>query len=179
MNKAERLKREEKLKRAKEIKLARLKTTLNIAAFDQATICGVSYELEGTGEPKVELWDLNIKSKESQGMKWIRFDARVRKFLAKHEIDVVAYELPAGRNIKPIIHSSKLIGIIEKVCVELGVEYIEFSASSIKKFATFNGNAGKPLMVEYAKKLWDYQGEDDNESDALHILHYLKSKINS
>ena len=179
MTKAERIKREEKLIRAKEIKLAQRKTTLNIAAFDQATKCGVSYELSGTGKPIVDLWDLGIKSKESQGMKWLRFEARVKNFLKKNDIHVVAYELPAGRNIKPIIHSAKLIGIIEKVCVELGIEYIEFSASSVKKFATFNGNAGKPLMIEYAKKLWNYEGEDDNESDALHILHYLKSKINT
>lgn len=179
MTKAETIKRDDKLKRAREIKLARLKTNHNIAAIDQATKCGISYELSGKGQPKTELWNLEIKSKESQGMKWIRFEAKLRNFLGRYNIEIVAYELPAGRNIKPIIHSAKLIGIIEKVCVELDIEYIEFSASQIKKFATFNGNAGKPLMVEYAKKLWNYQGEDDNESDALHILHYLKSKINT
>jgi len=178
MTKAQKKKRDEKLLRAKKIKLSRKPTELNIVAFDQATICGVAYELAGTAQPKTELWDLNIKSKESQGMKWIRFEARLKKFLKKHSIQVLAYELPAGRNINPIIHSSKLIAIIEKSCVELGIEYIEFSASEIKKFATNNGNANKAKMIEYAKTLWGYDGNDDNESDALHILHLLKSKVN-
>lgn len=179
MSKARQKKKDDKLQRAKNIKLSKKPTELNVVAFDQATLCGVAYEIAGTQKPKTELWDLSIKSKESQGMKWIRFESRLIKFLKKHDIKVLAYELPAGRNINPIIHSSKLIGIIEKVCVQLEIEYIEFSASSIKKFATNNGNAGKPLMIEYARKLWGYKGEDDNESDALHILHLLKSKINS
>ena len=71
-----------------------------------------------------------------------------------------------------------MICIIEKLCAELDLEYIELATGAIKKFATGNGNAGKPLMVEFAKKLWNYEGEDDNEADALHILHYLKTKIN-
>jgi len=91
---------------------------------------------------------------------------------------VVAYELPAGRNINPIIHSSKLICIIEKICAELDLEYVELATGAIKKFATGNGGASKPLMIEFAGKLWGYQGDDDNQADALHILHFLKSKIN-
>lgn len=176
--KANQKKIDDKLKRAKQLRLAKKNPTINIAAFDQATMCGVAYQNVGkTYFP--ELWDLKIRSKESQGMKWIRFEARLKKFLEKHETKVLAYELPSGRNINPIIHSSKLIGVIEKVCVEMEVEYIELSSSEIKKFATGKGNAGKPEMIKYAKELWDYQGDDDNEADAIHILHLLKSKINS
>lgn len=178
MTKEQQRKHDEKIKRLKGIKLAKQPTELNIAAFDQATSCGIAFEKSGENSANVELWDLNIKAKESQGMKWIRFEARLKKFLKKYSIDVVAYELPAGRHINPIIHSAKLIGIIEKSCVELGIDYIEFSASEIKKFATNNGNANKTMMIEHAQKLWNYEGKDDNEADALHILHYLKSKIN-
>ena len=67
---------------------------------------------------------------------------------------------------------------MEKVATELEIEYIEFSASSIKKFATNNGNANKELMVEFSKKLWGYEGEDNNIADAIHIVKYLKTKIN-
>ncbi len=179
MTKAEREKRDKKLKRLKEIKISRRPLNLNLAAFDQATLCGVAFQLKGGSPPKSELWDLKINTSESQGMKWIRFESRLRAFLKSLNINALAYELPAGRNIKPIIHSSKLIGVIEKVCVELDVEYIEFSASQIKAFATGNGNAGKPLMIKAAKRLWGYKGDDDNEADALHILHYLKTKLNS
>lgn len=166
-----------KQRRLTELRISKKPTKTNILAIDQATKCGLAYELVGQ-KPKVELWKLEIGNKESQGMKWIRFESRLKAFIVSNNIKVVAYELPAGRNINPIIHSSKLIGVIEKICAELDIEYIELSASGVKKFATGNGNAGKPLMIEFAKKLWGYEGKDDNEADALHILHYLKSKIN-
>lgn len=177
MNKADLKKREDKLKRVKQIKTARHENVNNIAAFDQANLCGVVYQL-GNEKYKCELWDLTLKPRESQGMKWIRFESRVSNFLKENKIKILAYELPAGRNIKPIIHSSKLIGIIETVCMKNNIDYIEFSASEVKKFATGKGNANKKIMIEYAKKLWKYEGDNDNEADAVHILHLLKSKIN-
>ena len=57
MNKAQKKKRDDKLERAKNIKLAKKPTELNICAFDQATLCGVAYELAGTSKPKAELWE--------------------------------------------------------------------------------------------------------------------------
>jgi Holliday junction resolvasome RuvABC endonuclease subunit len=168
---------DDKVGRARKIKTASKPTNINIMAIDQATKCGIAWELVGENY-RCDMWDLSIKSKESQGMKWIRFESRLKEFIIKNGINVVAYELPSGRNINPIIHSSKLICIIEKLSTELGVEYIEFSAAEIKKFATSSGNAGKPLMIEFAERLWGYKGSDDNEADAIHILHLLKSKIN-
>lgn len=176
ISKAKQEQLDNKARRVNEIKLAKRPTEINILALDQATNCGVAYELVGQ-PPKVELWKLDIKNKESQGMKWLRFEGRLRTFVKENDIKVIAYELPAGRNINPIIHSSKLICIVEKLCAELGLEYIELATGAIKKFATNNGNAKKDLMVEFAHKLWKYEGKDDNEADALHILHYLKTKI--
>lgn len=178
LSKAKQKKIDEKVNRAKGLKLARKQPIVNIAAFDQATKCGVAFQTT-EGDYQVELWDLKINSKQSQGMKWIMFESRLKKFLKKYDIKVLAYELPSGRNINPIIHSSKLIGVIEKTCVEMEIEYLELAAGEIKKFATGNGNASKDLMIESANSLWDYEGEDDNEADAIHILHLLKSKINS
>lgn len=178
MNKAEQQKHDDKIERLKKIKTARNPCPYNIAALDQATLCGISFEAAETNEPQIELWDLSIGTRESQGMKWLRFESKLKKFLTDNDIQIIAYELPAGRNINPIIHSSKLIAIIEKSCVEMEIEYVEFSAGEVKKFATGNGNANKVMMKEYAKKLWNYEGDDDNEADALHILHLLKAKVN-
>lgn len=177
LTKAKKARADKKVLRAKQIAKARKKSQLNVCGIDQATLLGIAWQKVGEAV-KHELWDLSINTKASQGVKWIKFEARIREFFKVNDINIVAYELPAGRNINPIIHSSKLIGIIEKVSTELGIEYVEYSASTIKSFATGNGNAGKPLMLEYAKRLWGYKGEDDNEADALHILHYLKSEIN-
>ena len=175
-NKADQVKFDFKIERAKMIKKARKKVPYNIAAFDQATICGVAYQISGE-EPKVELWDLKIGTNESKGFKWLRFESRVKDFIKEKNIKVLAYELPNGRNTNPLLHSAKLICCIEKVCAELSVEFVEFSSSEVKKFATGNGIANKDLMKEFAERLWGYEGDDDNEADALHILHYLKVKI--
>lgn len=176
LSKEKQRKLDKKNERILEIKKAKKPSSLNILAIDQATNCGIAYEVNGE-KPKCELWNLSIKNKESQGMKWLRFEAKLKSFIVNKDIKVIAYELPAGRNINPIIHSSKLICIVEKLCAELEIEYIELSTGSIKFFATGNGNANKSMMIEYANKLWGYTGKDDNEADALHILHYLKSKI--
>lgn len=167
-----------KIERVSSIKKARLIPKMNLAAIDQATNLGISWQLSGKSKFDFDCWDLSIKSRESQGMKWLRFESRLKSFLEQYKIQVVAYELPAGRNMKPIIHSSKLICIIEKLCSELGIEYIEFSSTEVKRFATNNGLAKKEEMISYAESLWGYNGSNDNEADAIHILHYLKSKVN-
>lgn len=178
LSKGKQKKVDDKVKRSRALKLARKLPIFNIAAFDQATKCGVAYQTS-EDDYNVELWDLKINSKQSQGMKWIMFESRLKKFLKKYDIKALAYELPSGRNINPIIHSSKLIAVIEKTCVEMDIEYLELAAGEIKKFATGNGNASKSMMIEAAEKLWGYEGDDDNEADAIHILHLLKSKINN
>lgn len=177
MTKAQQKLIEETEFREEQLRIASKPTGINILAIDQATKSGIAYELVGEA-PKVELWDLSIKNKESQGMKWLRFESRLSNFVKENEIKVVAYELPAGRNMNPIIHASKLICIIEKVCAENKIEYLETATGSIKKFATGKGNADKSMMIQAAKELWWYEGSDDNEADALHILHFLKSRIN-
>ena len=176
-SKSKQKKIDDKAHRAQQLRLAKKVPIMNICAFDQATKCGVAFQTTSDNY-SYDVWNLKIKSSESKGMKWIRFESRVKKFLDKHSIEILAYELPSGRNINPIIHSSKLICVLEKVCVEMDVEYIEFSASEIKKFATGKGNANKEMMVDYANALWGYCGVDDNEADAIHILHLLKAKIN-
>jgi Holliday junction resolvasome RuvABC endonuclease subunit len=168
----------DKVNRSRLLRKARLIPQINIAAFDQANKMGVSWQISGEEKFDFSLWNLSIKSKESQGLKWLRFESKLRDFVKKYKIQVLAYELPAGRNTNPIIHSSKLICIIEKLCAELDLEYIEFSSTEVKKFATGNGTASKELMIQYANSLWGYPGNDDNEADSIHILHLLKSKIN-
>lgn len=176
-NKEEQRKFDEKIIRAKQITKSRQVPIFPIVAFDQATVCGFAWQTPEMKLPNVELWNLSIGSNESKGMKWLRFESRVKERFLSLGVKAVAYELPGGRNTNPIIHSAKLICVIEKICSELGIDYIELSSSEVKKFATGNGNANKPMMIEYAKKLWGYEGKDDNEADALHILQLLKAKI--
>ncbi len=141
----------------------------NILAIDPATLTGwaISKEVYGT-------WQLKTRTDESWGMKLVRFKSKLMEILRAYPIKMIAYERPAGRNTRAIITQSKIIGIIESICTEHDLEYVALSAGEIKKFATGKGNAGKPAMITAAKEKYGYIGDDDNEADALHILHLAK-----
>ena len=141
-----------------------------ILAIDPATLSGwaLSKDIYGT-------WNLRTRSDETWGMKLIRFKKHYTEVLdAYPSIEIVVYERPAGRNTRAIITQSKIIGVIESVAEQRGLEYKAFSAGEIKKFATGKGNCGKPAMIEAAREKYGYIGDDDNEADALHLLHLAK-----
>lgn len=121
-------------------------------------------------------WDFKVKRGESEGMKLIRFKSKVREMMLLEDIKVVAYERAAGLHKASIIAQSEMIGVLKDLCIELGVEYAAYSAKEIKKFATGNGNAGKPLMVSKAIEL-GFNPEDDNEADAIHIYRYACNEL--
>lgn len=168
-----------KLALAKERSNANRPTRVNILALDQATKCGVAFETRKMkGKYECRLWDLTKKTKESDGVKWLRFESHIDKLIKEHEIEIIAYELPAGQHMGAKLHSAKLIAIIERIAELRGIQYIEHSSMTIKKFATGKGNAKKEQMVEAAKVKLGYEGIDDNEADALWMLMYTKSQLN-
>jgi hypothetical protein len=56
-------------------------------------------------------------------------------------------------------------------CEEHSIPYEGVSVGIIKKFITGKGNAGKTAVIN-AVKAFGYNPEDDNEADALALLHY-------
>lgn len=137
---------------------------MNILALDIATCTGwATRNSHGT---------INIKPKrgESEGMKPLRFKARIKELIEIEQIDLVAYERPAGMHTASVIFAAKLISIVEVICLEQGIEMANYSAKEIKKFATGNGNAGKPLMIKAAREELGYEGNDDNEADAMWLF---------
>lgn len=50
---------------------------------------------------------------------------------------------------------------------ECGIRYVDVPPSSLKRYATANGNANKQAMVAEAVRRLGYDGSDDNEADAL------------
>lgn len=134
---------------------------MNLLAIDPATKSGwATVDAYGT-------WDISIRPNESDGIKWLRFKARLDEVCKLALIDVVAYERPAGRHANALIHHSKLIAIIETYCAENNIQFKGYSASHIKKHATGKGNCSKAAMVAAAQEKLGYEGEDDNEADAL------------
>ncbi|HNB58717.1 MAG TPA: hypothetical protein PK308_00290 [Phycisphaerales bacterium] len=52
-----------------------------------------------------------------------------------------------------------------------GIPYVDVAPTSLKKFATGKGNATKIEVLKEAWKRLGYEGTDDNEADALWLLH--------
>ncbi len=144
---------------------------MKILAIDQASNCGwaISKDIFGC-------WDLTTRKDESSGMKMIRFRSKLKEIVQAEGIELIIYERVAGFHKSAIIHASKMVAIIETFCEENKIAYAAYSATEIKKFATGKGNANKEAMITAAAKLYAYTGNNDNEADALHILHLAKSQ---
>lgn len=139
---------------------------MRILAVDPASKFGWAISKVEYGE-----WDLTTRKDESMGMKLIRLRSKLDELHAMFNFDLLVYERPAGRHANPIIHQSKLIGLMEEWCEIKGIQYRGYSAPEIKKYATGKGNCGKPAMVKAAVDLYNIVEPTDNEADALHLLH--------
>ena len=141
-------------------------TQMKILSIDPASTLGWAVSNSEYGE-----WDLRTRKDESMGMKLIRLRSKLDEMHSLLKIDLVVYERPAGQHKNPIIHQSKLIGLIEEWCESNDIEYRGYSSTEIKKYATGKGNAGKPLMIKTAEEKYNLSNLTDNEADALHMLN--------
>ena len=141
---------------------------INILALDPATITGWCTKTTfGT-------WDLRVKKDESGGMRLIRLKAKLEELLNIEKVTLIVFERPGGMHKNPIIVQSQIQSVIMVFCEENGIDYRAYSSGEIKKFATGKGNSGKPAMIQAAKEKYGYQGNDDNEADALHLYHLAR-----
>jgi Holliday junction resolvasome RuvABC endonuclease subunit len=143
-----------------------MKELMPILALDPATNMGWALSPLISG-----VWDLSIRRDESMGMKFMRLRAKLNELLENYQIKLVVYE--AARNASPkmqgsLVHQAQLQAIIIDWALLNGVESKGYSPKELKKWATGNGNAGKPLMVATAKKFWpEVNILDDDHADAL------------
>ena len=117
------------------------------------------------------VWDFTLKRDESSGMRLVRFKSKLKELISLEGINLVFFERSQGMHQNAVITQSELHGVLKIFCEENNIEYRAFSPSEIKKFATGKGNANKLAMIEAAKLKYNYQGNDDNEADAIHIFH--------
>jgi len=121
-------------------------------------------------------WNFKTRKDESMGMKLIRFRAKLKEFNELEDLQVIVYERPAGRHANSIIHQAKLIAVLEEFCEQNSIDYRSYSATEIKKFATGKGNANKEAMINSAIDKWNYDGDDDNEADAIHMRELFRDE---
>jgi Holliday junction resolvasome RuvABC endonuclease subunit len=143
---------------------------MKILALDIATKTGWCTE-SASGA-----WDFSLKRGESYGMRVVKFKAAVREMIRLEGITLVSYERPAGLHKSSIMVASEMVGVLQDLCIELGVEITNYAAKEIKKHATGNGNAGKQLMVAKAKEL-GFNVESEDEADAIHLYRLTKEYL--
>ncbi|WP_320888872.1 hypothetical protein [Bacteroides sp.] len=72
---------------------------------------------------------------------------------------------------------AELRGILFEICDTLDIPEPEaVNPSSLKKWATGNGKAGKTDMVQACIDKYRYTPIDDNAADACHLFHYYVRK---
>jgi crossover junction endodeoxyribonuclease RuvC len=107
---------------------------------------------------------------EGGGMRYVRFN----KWLSEMEsfnFDMVVFEevrRHAGTTAAHVYGG--FMACLTEWCETNSIPYSGVSVGAIKKFATGKGNANKDAMIEAARS-WGYEPVDDNEADALAILH--------
>lgn len=143
---------------------------LKILALDIATITGWKTETSSG------VWNLKPNRGESDGIRIVRFKAKVREMIALEGITLISYERPAGLHKSSIMVASEMIGVLKDLCIEQSVDLACYSASEIKKYATGKGNANKELMINAAIEL-GFKPIDDNEADAIHLYNLTVNDI--
>lgn len=145
---------------------------MKILALDIATKTGWATDTASG------VWNLKPVRGESVGMRVVRFKAKVKELILLEGIEVIAYEMPAGRHKAAIMVASQMVGVLMDLCEEHKILYTPYTAQAIKKLATGKGNAGKPAVIAAAKKKFPHvQIIDDNHADALWLLEVAKNEL--
>jgi Holliday junction resolvasome RuvABC endonuclease subunit len=148
--------------------------TNNILGLDPATHCGWAHSCGKSG-----VWDLSPKADESREMRLIRFRSQLQKIKNEYGLDLIVFE--ASRNLNygnAVKLAAQLQAVIEIFCHDNHVNYKGYSAKTIKKFATGNGNASKQMMMEAANEKWPNITLINNDhADALWILEFAKAEL--
>ena len=145
---------------------------MKILALDIATKTGWATDTASG------VWNLQPARGESIGMRVVRFKAKVKEMIKIEGIELIAYEMPAGRHKAAIMVASQMVGVLMDLCENYGVNYTPYTSTAVKKLATGKGNAGKPAVMAAArKKFTDVLIIDDNHADALWLLELAKTEL--
>jgi len=132
------------------------------------------------------VFNCKLRSNESEGMKMVKFKAHIEELITNCDIKIVVYEKPGGRNFAAIRKHSNYEGVLLRLCEKYKLEYRDYSAGEIKRYAKSEyerliglpfkkGQMNKADMVEAAITIYERDFVDDNHVDA-YFLHQLAKK---
>lgn len=145
-----------------------------VVAIDPGTKCGIAWADNGVISPfNVTVIDLANKHHEGAGMRFVKFEDKLRTFAPER----VYYELVARHIGTRAAHVyGGLVAVLQAFCERNDIPYSAVPVGTIKKHATGKGNASKQMMIEAAQTRLGYEREDDNEADAMWLLHCAMSE---
>lgn len=146
---------------------------MNILALDLATKTGWALKEDGKLEYGLQVFD--VKRGESPGMRFLRFNRWLREVAVR--VELIIYEQAHNRGGAATEIANGFTTRVQEFCAEHGIEHSSVHTATLKKFATGSGRAGKEEMVQAAQKSLGYQGNDDDEADALWLLEYARKEI--
>lgn len=145
-----------------------------ILALDLATHTGWAADL--AGERTSGVAHFPVVGRESDGMRFVRFNVWLYGKWKEAKLDIVVYEQSHHRGRAATEVAIGMCTRVQEFCARRGIPFQTVHNSSVKKFATGGGRAEKYAMVKAARMLKASVVSDD-EADALWILEFAKSKF--
>ena len=115
---------------------------------------------------------------EGGGMRYLRFERWLNETRdVSGEINAVYFEEVRRHLGVDAAHAyGGFLASLTAWCEEHSIPYEGVPVGTIKKFITGKGNAGKQAVIAAVKAL-GHQPEDDNEADALALLHFAREQM--
>lgn len=143
----------------------------SILALDLGTTTGFAWSA-AKGSIVSGTWNLRPAKYEGGGMRFLRFRGELNLMHASAPIDQVVFEAVRRHIGTDAAHVyGGLMGELSSWCEERKIPYEGVAVGTIKLFWTGKGNAPKEMMIAEARKR-GYEPTDDNEADAIAILHW-------
>lgn len=140
-----------------------------VLSLDLATQTGWAYSSAGLVTSGSE--GFHLKKKDGAGVRFLKFRSWLREQMEIIKPELVVFEevmrWSSGAAAKCYCG---LLAILMTECEARAIPYKGVHVGTIKKSATTKGNATKDQMIQAAVAL-GYAPTDDNEADAIHLLH--------
>lgn len=150
---------------------------MNVLALDLATRTGWALSEDGRIESGVESFE--IARHESRGMRFVRFNRWLVRVVDTRR-PLIVYEQAHQRGGAATEVAAGFITRVHEFCALHALEFSSVHTATLKKWATGKGNANKDEMVIRVRARFMPQRIgplDDNEADAVALLHYALSEI--
>jgi Holliday junction resolvasome RuvABC endonuclease subunit len=157
---------------------------MNVLALDLGTRTGWALAEAGRIESGVQ--DFSPTRGESAGMRYLRFNRWLQDVTHTPQVDLIVYEMPHLRGGAAATVLAGLETRVHEFCARAQchpIEYQSVHSATLKKWVTGSGRGDKnAMMLAGQRRGWfaDQPGHwpiDDNQGDAVCLLHYALSEI--